>query len=921
MPKSLHPSLPVPTRLARSIRLALGAATMLGLGQHALAQEDTNKLTRVEITGTSIKRLDAETALPVQVISRDDIVKSGATTAEQLLSQLSANVGSIDEKQQNTDTQRNSGFSGANLRGIGVSSTLVLLNGRRMANYAFGGQGVDLGAIPMAALQRVEVLKDGASAIYGADAVGGVINFITRRDYQGAELSARLGGYEDGGGNRKSFSGAFGVGSLVNDGFNVFASLQYQTSAQLRAVQREWSRTAVRPDVGSVGSSTTNFPQNIFGSSSSGSILGSVSTNNGQCNPPLSVFAEGMCQFDYQAAADLVPESKKLNALARGVLQLAPEHQLFAELAHAKNEAAYRISPALISSYRAVSGGPVINLTYPKGGPFYPTSYVDAKTGKTMPTSGNALPVRVRLTPLGQRERNQETTQDRVVIGAEGTLVGWDYNTAINHSVVDTVEHYNNGFVYSNKIGPLIASGAVNLWGDISADVMAKLEDTQARNVVGRLGRATADSFDARVSREIYELPAGPVGFAAGIELRREKLSDRRGEEVKTGLVNNVTSSPDTVSSRNVKAVFAEVQVPLAPQLDLNLAVRHDSYSGSIGSSTNPKLSLRWQPVKGYVLRGAAGTGFRAPSLADQSATGSPSTTSSFYPDPERCINGVGPGCKPGPIPTRSGGNPFLKPETSRQFSLGAAIEPGMGLLATVDYWDIRKKDVISQLNEGLIGSNFSAIRKFVTRSAVDPVYPTLPGEIFEILLPVDNQGQRNVAGIDLSVVQRAKLGEFGQLRTSLNGTYLTKSEEQLLPGGEITDTLGKYANLYATPRWKHHLSLDWSLGHYGVTVANKFQLHYRDAFASIPNPTTGFVSSVAHGTAGSVSNNVASSSTWDLLLGYTGIPQLRLTFGVINLFNKAPPTSNQAQYFRGFDQGVDATGRYAYVSATYRLK
>ena len=281
----------------------------------------------------------------------------------------------------------------------------------------------------------------------------------------------------------------------------------------------------------------------------------------------------------------------------------------------------------------------------------------------------------------------------------------------------------------------------------------------------------------------------------------------------------------------------------------------------------------------------------------------------------------MGPGCRPGPIFTRSGGNPFLKPETSKQFSLGTAIEPGAGFLVSVDYWDIRKDAVISQLSESLIGSNFAAIRRFVTRNNVDPVYPTLPGEIQEILLPVDNQGKKNAAGVDISIVQRQNLGELGRLRTTLSGTYMTKAEEQLQPGGEFIDTLGKYANLYATPRWKHHLAVDWSFGAYSVTVANKFQLHYRDAFASQVNTTTGFVNSVAHGTPGSVSGNVASSSTYDLTLGYSGIKGLRLGVGVLNLFNKAPPTSNQAQYFRGFDQGVDGTGRYGYLSVSYQLQ
>ncbi|TDP61268.1 TonB-dependent receptor [Roseateles toxinivorans] len=923
MSEHLKKHRPAQTMLARSVQLALGATTALGLCQVALAQDEAAKLGRVEVTGSSIKRLDAETALPVQVINREAIAKSGVTTAEQLLGQLSANVGAIEEKAQNTDTQKNSGFSGANLRGLGVSSTLVLLNGRRMANYAFGGQGVDLSSIPLAALERVEVLKDGASATYGADAVGGVINFITRKDYQGAQIAVRAGGYDEGGGNRKQVSGSAGYGDLDRDGFNVFGAVQYQQSAQLRANQRDWSKTALRPDVGSVGTSTTNWPSNLFTTSAAASLIGSVDTNGGKCAPPTSVFSGGFCQFDYQAAADLVPETKKLNTFARGVLALNAANSLFVEAAHSENEAHYRISPATFTSYRLTANGPRISLFYPKNGPFFPKTYTSMTTGLPVATPNTKdIFVAVRLLPLGQRERVQDTKQDRFVFGAEGEFAGWDYSAAVNHSVSMATERYNNGFVYGSKLGPLITSGVVNLWGDNTPEVLALMEATQAKNVAGRTGRATSDSIDAHASKEVFQLPAGAVALAVGFELRREKLTDIQSDEAKSGLLNNITSSPDTRSERKVKALFTEVHVPIAKGLDADLAVRYDSYdTGDIGSSTNPKLSLRWQPVKELLLRSAIGTGFRAPSLADVSASGGLSSSSNFYTDPLRCINGVGPGCKPGPMPIRSGGNPFLKPETSKQFSLGVAVDPGLGFYATVDYWKIEKNDVISQLSESLIGSNFAYISKYVTRDPADPAYPGLPGQISEILLPVDNQGVRRVTGLDVALSHRANLGQYGKVRTSLSGSYLLKSQEQLVKGGEIVDVLGKYANLYPTPRWKHLLSVDWSQGDWNLIFSNQFQSHYRDAYANLVNATTGFVASVAHGTPGSVSANVASHSTYNLQGGYTGFKNIRLDAGVTNLFNKAPPTSNQSGYFRGFDQSVDATGRYVYVSAAYTFK
>jgi len=886
-----------------------------------MAQEAPGTLSRVEVTGSSIKqRLAAETALPIEVIDRAAIAKSGATTAEQLMAQITASVGAVEEKQQNTDTQKNSGFSGANLRGLGVSSTLVLLNGRRMANYAFGGQGVDLSSIPMAALERVEVLKDGASATYGADAVGGVINFITRKDYQGAQVAARMGAYSEGGGGRKQFSGSAGTGDLQKDGYNVFGSVQLQKSAQLRAIDRDWSKTALRPDVGSVGTSTTNFPSNLFTTSSASSIIGSVNTNGGKCAPPTSVFSLGYCNFDYQATADLVPESTKLNAFARAVVAIGANNNVFVEVARSKNDAFYRISPATFTGFRLTASGPRIPLTYPKNGPFFPPTYTSITTGLPVATPNTKdIFVAVRLLPLGQRERVQESSQDRLVLGAEGEIAGWDYSTALNHSVSDSTERYNSGFVFGNKLGPLITSGVVNLWGDNTPEVLDKMRATQANNVAGRTGRAVSDSIDGHASREVWQLPAGPVALAVGFELRRETLSDVQSAEAKSGLLNNVTSSPDTFASRNVKALFSELHVPLAHKFNMDVTVRHDSYdSGSIGNSTNPKVALRWQPTDQVLIRSAIGTGFRAPSLADVNASGGTSSSSNFYTDPERCINNAGPGCKPGPFAIRSGGNPLLKPETSKQFSLGAAFEPGRGFSATVDYWQISKDGVISQLSESLIGSNFAYISKNVTRDAADPAYPGLPGQIIDIFLPVANQGARNVSGLDLSVTQRSKLGAWGKVKMKLNATYLLKSEEQLVQGGDFTENLGRYANLYPTPRWKHRMSLDWDIGTWSVLLANNFQSDYRDAFANLTNPVTGFVASKAHGTPDAVSQNVASHSTFDLQAGYTGLKKTQIKLGVINLFNKAPPVSNQSGYFRGFDQSVDATGRYVYVDVSY---
>lgn len=272
---------PIPKKLAVATWSAMSVMAMLGAPQQsAWAQSETDSIKpqRVEITGSSIKRIDAETALPVQIISRESIDKSGVTTAAELLSKVSASTAGLTDGASFSDnggTQR--GFNGANLRGIGVSSTLILLNGRRLANFASPGtsSGVDLNSIPSAAIQRVEVLKDGASAIYGADAIGGVINFITRPDYQGAEISAYVGNTQHGGADKKIISLSGGVGSLNQDRYNLMGVVNFQNTGGLRSTQRSWIGSAYQPDINlDVGSSNT-FPANVRRTTASGGATGS----------------------------------------------------------------------------------------------------------------------------------------------------------------------------------------------------------------------------------------------------------------------------------------------------------------------------------------------------------------------------------------------------------------------------------------------------------------------------------------------------------------------------------------------------------------------------------------------------------------------------------------------------------------------
>ena len=353
-------------------------------------------LDRVEVVGSRISRINAETALPVQVIRREEIERSGVQSTEELLARLSANVGAwVDAFNVGQDAKP--GFSGASLRGLGAATTLVLLNGRRLANYAFSAQdiGVDLHALPLAAIERVEVLKDGASAIYGSDAIGGVINFVARKDFQGAMASVFAGGSEAGGGAQTRAVLSLGAGDASKDGYNVFAVVDHRKDAGLAARDRAFSSTAYRPQGGLDRTSNSTFPGNV-------SVGGGRYVNPAapSCTDT-TVFVRGGCAYDYARQSDDLAPLEQTSVLARGVQRLGSDHELFAELLYETHSALYRISATPISN--ATTNG-VVQIDVPTTSPYYPA-------GLGLP--GDIQDVRYRTVQLGPRTSSSRSDNER----------------------------------------------------------------------------------------------------------------------------------------------------------------------------------------------------------------------------------------------------------------------------------------------------------------------------------------------------------------------------------------------------------------------------------------------------------------------------------------------------------------------------
>ncbi len=901
---------------ARAVAIAISVLAVHGVQAQSAAEG--SKLDRVEITGSSIKRIDGETALPVQVIKREDIDKSGVTTAAEILKNISANTAPLSDGASITDgTSGQRGFNGANLRGIGVSSTLVLLNGRRLVNFASPGDnaGVDLNNIPAGAIQRVEVLKDGASAIYGTDAIGGVINFITRKDYRGLDVGVSYADTQHGGAGKKTATVSAGFGDLTADRFNVFGVVDVQQLGALRSTQRDWvAERALASTLPALLSSNT-YPANIDISTAqrkaliAAGLLPADATRNRvnpsapSCNPPATVFAaQGpggplACSYDYMQDTEIYPESSKIGFVGRATFQISDEHQLYAELVQSTTQTDYRLSP----NPQRIRNLPTAVL---------PEKYRAVLSAAGLPTTFSGI--RWRMTEAGNRSNEVTSEAQRLVLGASGTLAGWDYDAAVSRAENRAVDKYVDGYTLYDKIDAGVRNGTINPFG---ASTQAGRDYINAAKVndEARKSKGVTSGFDVKASRALAKLDGGELALAVGLESRRETTSftpsalltsnNIAGDRDPSGLATDLAATHD---SRTVLGVFGEINAPLSKELELQLALRHDRYS-EVGNTTNPKVGVRWQPTKTLLVRGSAGSGFRAPSLADLKRPTTYGSASSFLTDPQCVKDGLDTidGCTDQwPVERRS--NPDLKPEKSQQFSLGAVFEVSKTWTASLDYWNISKTDVISTLGEQIIVDSPEKYNgKYITRDA--------DGFITNILLQKENQGRLKTSGFDLGLDWRGEASAVGRFSASLSGTVILNYDRQFGPQEVYRSNLGVFLNDQVVQKWRHRLSFGWDQGPFSVTLANSYSSGYTDQNTTY-DPSSDKVLP---------SRKVAAYSLWDLTGSWSVSKQLKLRAGILNLLDTAPPFSNQAYYFlAGYDPTyTDPRGRSFYASATYSFK
>ncbi len=919
-----------PALLGTTLATLIATIPAAAWAQDAPAQQ----LQRVEITGSSIKRIDAETALPVQVITREQIQRSGAANVEQLLQTISSVSSSGGLTAASASGATTGGISAVSLHGLTSIRTLVLLNGRRIAPYGIGFTGdsvsVDVNSIPLAAIERVEVLKDGASAVYGSDAIAGVINFILRQEFKGLELTAEYGDTTQGGANFKRATGTFGFGSLAADRFNVMVVGSYQKEGSLFGRDRmDFAGRAYNVDTTNDTTSGNTFPGNIIPADGSG---GTLNPSAPGCPGPFSfndpLFPPTRCRYDPSPSVTLIPASERISVFASGKFAITPDIQAFAEASYNKNKIRTVIQPVPLSDQfniplqnalcsqapynNTVANACVSTFLLTPSSIYYPTAFATAQYGGTPD-----LLVRYRSALTGDRDITDISESPRFVAGVKGNAMGWDFDVAGLWSQSKVREQVNNGFPLLTQLMPLLNSGLVNPFGASDPAIEAQARATNFTGDAYSI-KSSLTSLAGKASREVLQLSAGPLGVALGAEVRKEKFDFSASQALQDGDVSGYGGNfLPTSRSRNVEALFGEANIPIVKSLEANVAVRYDKYQG-IGSSTTPKASLRWQPIPQVLLRTSYGKGFRAPSLQDLFLPLQSGVTTVGLSDPDRCpVTGNGNDCQT-QFNVQFGGEPTLKPEKSKNFTLGTVLEPVNNVSVGIDYFRVRLENtIVNGVNPAIVLSDTTQYAGLITRAPRTPadIAAGIPGSITSINQININLGTTKVAGLDFDVKWRIPTADMGRFTLGGTATYFTKYDTSNIDGS-FTGGVDRVnaATGGVIPRLRTYLAVDWTRGPFGLTVAQNYQKSYTDLADTFSQPEP----------AEFVYRRVRAYKTYDVQGSYEPTKSWRLTLGSRNVFNQDPPYTNaggQTSFQSGYDpQYADPRGRFVYARVTYLM-
>ncbi len=917
--------------ISRSVRLicsgGIAAVTLGMLAQPAMAQ-DAN-VQRVEVTGSSIKRATAETASPVQIITSDDLLKSGKATVSEYLQTLTADgAGSLPTGFGNGFA---AGSTAISLRGLGATSTLVLLNGRRMAPFARADDGqksfTDLSTIPMQIVERIEILKDGASSTYGADAIAGVVNIILRKDFEGLTVKADSGisGYGDDKQNKASIT--YGKGNLETDKYNFVINAEYNQSDMLMNTDRSSRKWIGKSDLRAYGYPLSNqFTTGQLTSNPGASPTGSIfNPNTGKyvSLPGCSALStttpqdpNGGCAWNQDQFRSMQPKIESVNLYTRGTWQLNSETQAYAEAGYSKRDTAFTVIPPSVSQVVAFPGG-VIN--YGAG-----ANAVQLAASHPQNPYGQAVNLRYSAFDVGPSTRQANNEFSRFVVGLKGSAMGWDYDTGFTHS--ESKLHLD----YSNMLNMKVLKAAL---GDPTSKYFPYYIGSQAYKnpaslYAAMVTHATSDSttkldiIDFKASRELFALPGGNLGIAVGAEHRRDKLDNPSLSGTEDGSIN--TSYVAAKGDSKVSAVFVELLAPVLKTVELSGAVRYDKYDNF--SSTTPKLGAKWTPLKTFALRGTYSEGFRAPGPAESNSS-SQSTGNSTVRDPIRCPNGKKlPGADDADcsitISAIKVGNPDLRPETSKGYTLGMVWDPIDNLSLSLDGWKIKRSDEINPTTYSDAAALPSAVRNPNNNLTINGVVVPNTGSLLIVNAPYRNSSFTEIKGVDLDVKQRLRLGAYGRATIGLTWTHVASwvRAESDTARSQYAGTHGNCdtSDCAGTPKDKINVTGSWDLGNWNVSGI----INYRSDMKNVRVEGDPCASQLTDGTPAPNGCKIASFTTLDLSTRWNYSKQLQLFASINNVTDKVAPLDPLTYGGISYNpmDASGAIGRYFKVGASYKF-
>jgi iron complex outermembrane recepter protein len=918
------------TKLCSGLMLAFGGVAALS-SPSAYAQQ---QLERVEITGSSIKRIDSEGALPVLVIKKEDIQRSGVTSTVDLLRKLPTVQGQTGESA--SVGGQTFGFSGVSIHNIGESRTLVLLNGHRLT--LFGGQqltgfaaGFDLNAIPISAIERVEVLSDGASALYGADAIAGVVNFITKRDTSEGDITVGISNPK-GGAKEKRFSITKGFGSLEKDGYNAFLSFGHDERTNLFSTQRDFAKSGV-----------VNFSQNgknyrlqQFSASpipanatdDAGNLISPYQKVNGTCPPKTFRVIDGTddyCGFDFVGELEIYPERKRDSFFGSANAKLG-DHTLFADVLVSRTSQVSRIAP--------VPG----SISIPAGSPLH-TKYL--------------LPLGIvedslafyRVYDLGKRTNDDKVDFLDFALGSKGLVFGWDYNATYTHSDSKAANNIS-GYPGALALRAVRASGLLDPFvgpGQQSAAGQAALDKSNFKGYWDG-GQAKLDTLSLKGSKELMTLPAGVLALGLGANFNKEQFQSKPSLYSQGKLADPVAGtlcdpgnpalpcdtrfgdSATTVpysANRKSYGVFGELVIPVLKNLEFTASFRHDNYD-DFGNADTAKGSFRWNPVPSVLVRGSIGTGFHAPTVPQVNASIQPfGVTSDKYTCTAELLQlatSLGAKCQPGnrQYDQFAGGNSQLSPEKSRQGTLGIRVEPSKEVSIGADLWHVAIKDSFGQLPEQTVFATPLAFPTSWTKKLDIGTGTTY----LSFLANNKNLGKSYATGLDLDVTGRTKTG-FGDLSSQLTLTYMIREQQQIETNGQYYSAIGNFAELgTVTFRWQGRLATSLKVGAWTHALGLNFKSGYDDQ-----QKTVDVIDSAGNVTGSEkLRLTIERYMTADWQTSWIPVNNLTVTGGLLNVFDTKPPLSlstsgtNKGQQFGYDDRYYDPRGRTLYANISYKF-